>query len=47
VRVATKADVPLLYWTAPRGRAISLSKDKPELVAQIPAMEALIDGRWN
>ena len=44
VRVATKADVPLLYWTAAAwGAAISLSKDKPELVAQIPAMEALID----
>ena len=44
VRVATKADVPLLYWTAAAwGAAISLSKDNPELVAQIPAMEALID----
>jgi len=41
---ATKADVPLLYWTAAAwGAAISLSKDKPELVAQIPAMEALMD----
>ena len=44
VRVATTADVPLLYWTAAAwGGAISLSKDNPELVAQIPAMEALID----
>jgi predicted anti-sigma-YlaC factor YlaD len=41
---ATKADVPLLYWTATSwAAAISLSKDNPELVAQIPAMEALID----
>ena len=40
---ATKADVPLLYWTAAAwASAISLSKDNPELVGQIPAMEALI-----
>jgi predicted anti-sigma-YlaC factor YlaD len=44
VRVATKADVPLLYWTAAAwGSAIGLSKDNPEIVAQLPAMEALID----
>src|SRR3990170_3112403 len=44
VRAATTADVPLLYWTATAwAAAISLSKDTPELVAQIPAMEALID----
>ena len=44
VRTATKADVPLLYWTAAAwAAAISLSKDNPELVAQIPAMEALMD----
>jgi predicted anti-sigma-YlaC factor YlaD len=44
VRAATKADVPLLYWTAAAwGAAISLSKDNPGLIAQIPAMEALID----
>lgn len=43
VRAATKADVPLLYWTAASwASAISLSKDNPELVGQIPAMEALI-----
>jgi predicted anti-sigma-YlaC factor YlaD len=43
VRSATKADVPLLYWTAAAwGAAISLSKDNPELVGQIPVMEALI-----
>jgi predicted anti-sigma-YlaC factor YlaD len=43
-RVATKKDVPLLYWTACAwGSAISLSKDNPGLIAQIPAMEALID----
>ncbi len=44
VGVATKADVPLLYWTAAAwGAAISLSKDNPELIAELPAMEALID----
>jgi predicted anti-sigma-YlaC factor YlaD len=41
---ATTADVPLLYWTATAwAAAISLSKDNPELVAQIPAMEVLMD----
>jgi predicted anti-sigma-YlaC factor YlaD len=44
VRAATEGDVPLLYWTAIAwAAAISLSKDTPELVAQIPAMEALMD----
>lgn len=44
VHAATKADVPLLYWTAAAwASAISLAKDNPELVGQIPAMEALID----
>jgi predicted anti-sigma-YlaC factor YlaD len=43
-RMADKADVPMLYWTAAAwASAISLSKDNPELVGQIPAMEALID----
>lgn len=43
VRTTSKADVPLLYWTAAAwASAISLSKDNPELVGQIPAMEALI-----
>ena len=44
VRTATKSDVPLLYWTAAAwASAISLSKDNPELVGQVPAMEALMD----
>jgi predicted anti-sigma-YlaC factor YlaD len=44
VRAAATADVPLLYWTATAwAAAISLSKDNPGLVAQIPAMEALMD----
>jgi predicted anti-sigma-YlaC factor YlaD len=44
VRAAVRADVPLLYWTgAAWAAAISLSKDNPDLVAQVPAMEALMD----
>lgn len=47
-RVAARAlrprDVPLMYWTAAAwGAAIALSKDTPELVAQAPAVEALMD----
>lgn len=39
-----KADVPQLYWTAAAwGAAISLAKDDPAIVGQIPQMEALID----
>lgn len=41
---ATKEDVPLMYWTAAAwGAAIGLSKDNPELVADVPIVEALID----
>jgi predicted anti-sigma-YlaC factor YlaD len=41
---AAKKDVPLLYWTACAwAGAISLSKDNPDLIAQVPAMEALMD----
>src|SRR2546422_447587 len=44
LRIATKADVPLLYWTGVSwGAAISLSKDNPDLVADQPIVEALID----
>jgi predicted anti-sigma-YlaC factor YlaD len=36
-------DVSLMYWTAASwGAAISLSKDDPELIADLPQMEALI-----
>ncbi len=40
----TKAeDVPFLYWTAAAwGSAISLSKDDPALIADLPTVEALI-----
>jgi predicted anti-sigma-YlaC factor YlaD len=38
------SDVPLLYWTAASwGLAISVSKDIPDLVADQPQVEALID----
>jgi predicted anti-sigma-YlaC factor YlaD len=44
VRPATREDVPLLYWTAASwGAAISLSKDDPEMIADLPIVEALID----
>jgi predicted anti-sigma-YlaC factor YlaD len=44
VRIASQADVPLLYWTASSwGLAISVSKDDPELIADQPIVEALID----
>ncbi|MHB0970627.1 MAG: TRAP transporter TatT component family protein [Thermoanaerobaculia bacterium] len=37
-------DVPLMYWTAaPWALAITLSKDDPETVANLPVVEALID----
>jgi predicted anti-sigma-YlaC factor YlaD len=40
----TRADVPLLYWTAAAWAAlINLSKDTPQIVAEVPAMQALID----
>ena len=36
-------DVPLMYWTAASwGKAISLSKDVPKLIADLPQMESLI-----
>lgn len=42
--VMTRADVPLLYWTAVSwGAAISLSKDNPDLVADQPLLQAMID----
>lgn len=40
----TVPDVPLLYWTAASwAGAITLSKDNPELIADLPYVEALID----
>lgn len=44
VREARKQDVPLLYWTAASwAAAISLSKDDPAMIGEIPQMEALMD----
>lgn len=41
---ARAEDVPYLYWTAAAwGSALSLSKDRPELLADQPIVEALID----
>ena len=37
-------DVPLLYWTAVSwAAAISLSKDDPDLIAELPIVEAMMD----
>lgn len=44
VRKTGLKDVPLLYWTAVSwGAAISVSKDDPEMIADQPIVEALID----
>jgi predicted anti-sigma-YlaC factor YlaD len=44
VAVATAKDVPLLYWTALSwAAAISLSKDNPDLIAEMPLVEAMMD----
>ena len=40
----TKKDVPLLYWTALSwAAAISLSKDNPALIGDLPIVEAMMD----
>jgi predicted anti-sigma-YlaC factor YlaD len=39
-----KRDVPMLYWTAAAwGSAIALGKDRPELLADLPAIHALVE----
>lgn len=44
VRVTRAKDVPLLYWTAVAwAAAISVAKDNPDLIADQPRVEALID----
>ena len=41
---ATVKDVPFLYWTALSwAAAISLSKDNPDLIAELPQVEAMMD----
>jgi predicted anti-sigma-YlaC factor YlaD len=43
-RLTKKSEAGRLYWTAAAwGAAISISKDKPELIADQPMVEALID----
>ena len=49
-----RRDLPLLYWTsAAHGLAISASKDDPEMIAQLPEVEAMVrrgeelDASWN
>jgi predicted anti-sigma-YlaC factor YlaD len=40
----TREDVALLYWTAAAwGGAVSLGKDDPSLISEVPMFEALID----
>ena len=44
VRVGGAGDVPLLYWTALSwAGAIADGKDNPELIGELPIVEALID----
>jgi predicted anti-sigma-YlaC factor YlaD len=44
VRSVQRDEVPLLYWTAASwAAAISLSKNDPDLIADLPFVEALID----
>src|SRR6185295_438019 len=44
VGLARKKDVALLYWTAASwAGAISFAKDDPDLVADVPAVEAMIE----
>jgi predicted anti-sigma-YlaC factor YlaD len=48
VRAMNAADVPLLYWTAVAwGAAISVAKDRADLVAEQPQVEALIDRAYQ
>ena len=44
VQTCVRPDVPLLYWTAAAWvSAIATGKDQPELIADLPVVEALID----
>lgn len=43
LRRVDKRDVPMLYWTAAsRGLAISLSKNSPEMIAELPLVEMMV-----
>ena len=47
-RITSAKEVPLLYWTAASwGEAISLSKNNPDLIADQPIVEALIDRAYS
>ena len=44
VRVCTADDVPFLYWTgAAWSGAIAVIKDRPDLIAELPQAEAMMD----
>ena len=44
VAVCKREDAPLLYWTAASWlAAISIVKDRPDLIAELPQAEALLD----
>ena len=44
VRLAAMKDVPLLYWTALSwAGVVSLSKDNPDLIGDMPIVEAMMD----
>lgn len=44
VRACRVEDVPFLYWTAAAwAAAIAVKKDRPDLIAQLPQVEALLD----
>jgi len=44
VATCTTADVPMLYWTAASWvAAVAIKKDRPDLIADLPLIEALID----
>jgi predicted anti-sigma-YlaC factor YlaD len=44
VHACVTADVPLLYWTAAAwAAATAVTKDRPDLIADLPLTEALID----
>jgi len=44
LRKMTKSDVPLLYWTAASwGSAVSLGKNDPGAIGELPQIELLID----
>ena len=48
VKAANPKDVSLLYWTAAAwGGAIAISKDHPDIVADQPKVEALIDRAYQ